>query len=160
MGIEHSKHVYRVFLLLIIVVAGAMIGRILLVPESFGRYGFYRGDDIAEQAAVRMRHGGNESCVPCHAAIKGKHDGGPHLLIPCEDCHDALAAHVQDGKKIAEMRRTKSVTQLCARCHRELVARRKDFPQVNIEKHVQDQGAVLSETVCFGCHNPHHPTPP
>jgi hypothetical protein len=57
------------------------------------------------------------------------------------------------------MKRTKSVTKLCARCHRDLAARRESFPRINIEKHVADQGAALSDTVCFDCHNPHDPKP-
>jgi hypothetical protein len=105
-----------------------------------------------------VRHGGNEACGTCHAGKKTL-TTGPHVTVPCEDCHDALAAHVKGGAKIAEMPRVKSVTRLCGRCHRDLVARRDGFPKINIEKHVKDQGAELSDQVCFDCHNPHNPTP-
>ena len=159
MAIEHKKHVFRIFLLLGVVIVTALIVRIFLVPESFGRYGHYRADDLIEQAARPVRHGGNDSCGACHEAIKTLHDKGPHLPVPCEDCHDALAAHIKDGKKFADMPRVKSVTRLCARCHRDLVARRDDFPRVNLEKHVKDQGVELSDQVCFDCHNPHNPAP-
>jgi bacterioferritin-associated ferredoxin len=159
MAIEHKKHVFRIFLLLGAVVVSALIVRIFLVPETFGRYGHYRAANLAEQAAREVRHGGNDSCGKCHEKIKELHDKGAHLPVPCEDCHDALATHVRDGKKVAEMRRTKSVTKLCARCHRDLAARRESFPRINIEKHVADQGATLSDTVCFDCHNPHNPAP-
>jgi hypothetical protein len=158
-AIEHKKHVFRVFLLLGTVVATALVVRILLVPETFGRYGHYRAGDLGEQAAREVRHGGNDACARCHAAIKARHDAGAHLPVPCEDCHDALAAHVRDGAKIADMPRVKSVTRLCGRCHRDLAARRVDFPRVNIEQHVKDQGAKLSDQVCFDCHNPHSPAP-
>ncbi|HWR98279.1 MAG TPA: hypothetical protein VN317_07620 [Candidatus Methanoperedens sp.] len=159
MAIEHKKHVFRIFLLLGVTIIAALIGRIFAVPESFGTYGHYRAANLPEQAAREVRHGGNDSCGKCHAAKKAEHDSGAHQPVPCEDCHDALAAHVRDGQKIAEMKRTKSVTNLCARCHRDLAARRESFPRVNVEKHVADQGATLSDTVCFDCHNPHNPAP-
>lgn len=159
MAVEHKKHVFRVFLLVGVVSAVALIARILVVPESFGTYGHYRAANLPEQAAREVRHGGNESCGACHAPRKAEHDRGAHLAVPCEDCHDALAAHVRDGRKVADMPRLRSVTRLCARCHRELVARRDDFPEINIEKHVQEQGAALTDQVCFDCHNPHSPAP-
>jgi len=159
MAIEHKKHVFRIFLLLGVVVVSALIARIFAVPESFGLYGHYRAANLPEQAAKEVRHGGNETCGKCHGDKKGEHDGGAHLSVPCETCHDALATHVRDGKKVADMPRVKSVTRLCGRCHRDLIARRDGFPKVNIEKHVQDQGAVLTDQVCFDCHNPHSPAP-
>jgi hypothetical protein len=159
MAIEHKKHVFRIFLLLGATVVSALIARIFLVPESFGVFGHYRAANLSEQAAREVRHGGNEACGKCHEDKAAEHDKGAHLRVPCEDCHDALATHVRDGKKVAEMKRTKSVTKLCARCHRDLAARREDFPRINIEAHVKDQGASLSDTVCFDCHNPHDPKP-
>jgi cytochrome c553 len=159
MAIRHKKHVFRIFLLLGVVVVSALIVRILLVPDTFGKYGFYRAADVTEQAAREVRHGGNASCGKCHAEILTLHDAGAHLPVPCEDCHTALATHIKDGKKIADMPRVKSVTRLCGRCHRDLVARRDDFPKINVEKHVKDQGAELSDQVCFDCHNPHNPAP-
>ena len=88
------------------------------------------------------------------------HDKGAHLAVPCEDCHDALAAHIKDGKKIAEMPRVKSVTRLCGRCHRDLVARRDDFPDGSTSRSTsRTRARRLSDQVCFDCHNPHNPTP-
>jgi hypothetical protein len=172
MGIEHSKHIFRIFILLAIVIAGALIGRILSVPETHGLYGHYRGASVLENAQQEVRHGGNESCtVACHtggpneigetfAEIVEAHDGGPHAAIPCEDCHDAKANHAAEDTKIADMPRTKSVLKLCARCHAELEARPEDFPQVNIKTHPVEMGAdEASDEVCFDCHSPHDPTP-
>lgn len=162
MGIEHKKHVFRVFILLGVVVVGALIGRLLLVPESFGRYGFWRADSIAEQVAREVRHGGDEACAECHDDVKATHDAGPHLAVPCEDCHDALRSHVREGEDepYAEMPRITSITHLCARCHRELGARPASFPQVNIKTHPVEMGAeAATDEVCFDCHSPHDPTP-
>jgi hypothetical protein len=159
MAIEHKKHVFRIFLLLGATIVAALIARIFAVPESFGTYGYYRAANLSEQAAREVRHGGDQACGKCHAEKAAEHDKGAHQPVPCEDCHDALATHVRDGKKIAEMTRTRSVTKLCARCHRDLAARRESFPRINIEKHVADQGATLSDTVCFDCHDPHNPVP-
>lgn len=159
MAIEHRKHVFRVGILLGGIVAFALVARILLVPETFGRYGFYRAANLGEQAGREVRHGGDDACGKCHPANRALHDKGAHRPVPCEDCHDALAAHIGDGRKIADMPRVKSVTRLCGRCHRDLAARRDDFPRINVEQHVKDQGAVLSDQVCFDCHNPHDPAP-
>ena len=43
---------------------------------------------------------------------------------------------------------------LCARCHRKILGRPEQFPQVVLEQHVQGpvQGAV-----CLDCHDPHSP---
>lgn len=163
MGIEHSKHIFRIFILLGVVLVAIFIGRIILIKTtlpSFGLYGHYRGDSVAENAALKIRHGGDEACGECHDGIKAEHDGGAHLSVPCEDCHDALASHVRDGEKVADMPRVKSVLKLCGRCHRELDARPEDFPQVNIKTHPVEQGAEeASDEVCFDCHSPHDPTP-
>ncbi len=160
MGIEHSKHIFRIFILLVAVIGGALVGRILLVPETHGLYGHYRGASVLENARQEVRHGGSESCGQCHDDIKETHDEGPHLAVPCEDCHDALATHVQDGEVIAAMPKVKSVLKLCGRCHAELEARPHDFPQVNIKTHPVEMGAEeATDEVCFDCHSPHDPTP-
>jgi len=160
MGIAHSKHIFRVFILLAVVLVSAAIGKILAQPESFGRYGHYRGDSVAENAAREIRHGGDEACGECHDEIKATHDDGAHLAVRCENCHADLASHVKDGEKIADMPRVKSVLRLCGRCHAELDARPRDFPQVSIETHPVEQGAEeASDEVCFDCHSPHDPTP-
>lgn len=160
MAIEHSKHIFRIFILLAAVLAAAIVGKILVQPDSFGRYGHYRGDSVAENAEQEIRHGGDEACGECHDDIKETHDEGSHAGVRCENCHDALASHVRDGDKYADMPRVKSVLKLCGRCHAELDARPKDFPQVSIETHPVEQGAEeASDEVCFDCHLPHDPTP-
>jgi hypothetical protein len=162
MGIEHSKHIFRIFILLAVVIAGALIGRILVVPETHGLYGHYRGASVLENARQEVRHGGNDACGVCHDDAKETHDGGPHLTVPCEDCHDALRTHVREGEDqpFAPMTRVKSVLKLCARCHGVLEARPHDFPQVNIKTHPVEMGAEeASDEVCFDCHSPHDPTP-
>ena len=57
MGIEHSKHIFRVFILLAVVIAGALVGRILVVPETHGLYGHFRGASVLENAKQEVRHG-------------------------------------------------------------------------------------------------------
>lgn len=163
MGIEKSKHIFRIFILLAVVIVIVFIARIAYIKialPSFGIYGHYRADSIPVNAALEVRHGGDEACGECHEGIKETHDGGAHVDVRCENCHDALAAHVEDGEKIADMPRVKSVLKLCGRCHRELDARPEDFPQVNIKTHPVDMGAEeASDEVCFDCHSPHDPTP-
>jgi len=163
MGIETSKHIFRIFILLAFVVVAAFVGRIVYIKvalPSFGRYGHFRADAVPDNAAIEIRHGGDDACGECHDEIKETHDEGAHVDVRCENCHDALAAHVEDGEKIADMPRVKSVLKLCGRCHRELDARPADFPQVNIKTHPVEQGAEeATDEVCFDCHSPHDPTP-
>jgi cytochrome c553 len=65
---EHARHVFRVVLVLVVVISAVVLTRGFLVPKSYGDYGAYRGDNVAEQAAIRPpRHGGPASCAPCHA---------------------------------------------------------------------------------------------
>lgn len=99
MAIEHKKHVFRIFLLLGVVIVAALIARIFAVPESFGTYGHYRAANLAEQAAREVRHGGDPACGKCHEQKAGEHEKGAHRPVPCEDCHDALATHVQGGRR-------------------------------------------------------------
>lgn len=164
MGIEHSKHIFRVFLLLGALLVVAFVGRIIWVKAtlpSFGLYGHYRGDSVAENADREIRHRGDEACGTCHEEIKAAHDEGPHVTVRCENCHDALASHVKEGESepYAAMPRVKSVLKLCGRCHSELEARPEGFPQINIKNHPVEMGAEPSDEVCFECHSPHDPTP-
>jgi hypothetical protein len=151
---EHARHVFRALLVLVVIVIAISLGRGFLIPKSFGIHGPYRHDNVAEQMAVRPpQHGGAQSCAECHAAQSGKRAEGSHRAVSCEVCHAPLALHVSSGKKAAAMAVDKSFA-LCARCHRKILGRPEQFPQVVLEQHVQGpiQGAV-----CLDCHDPHSP---
>jgi hypothetical protein len=153
---EHSRHVFRALLVLVVVVVAFVLGRGFLVPASYGLYGAYRADNVAEQAAVRPpRHLGPESCAPCHAKQAKERSGGGHRTVSCEVCHAPLSAHVQGGAVKAHMPVDKSFT-LCARCHRKIAGRPERFKQVVLDQHVP---VAVEGEVCLQCHNPHSPKP-
>jgi len=153
--LEHARHVLRVTFVLVVVVSGILIGRSLLMPKSYGQYGAYRYDNVAEQMNIHEpRHGGAESCKACHEAkYAQREEGEVHMVVQCEVCHAPLAAHVRDGKKFADMHVERSWT-LCARCHRKLEGRPQTIKQITFdEKHLKNN--KLEGNVCRRCHEPH-----
>lgn len=156
---EHARHVFRALLVLLVVIVAVSLGRGLLRPASYGRYGPYRADNVAEQARIRPpQHGGAQSCAGCHAAQAEKRAAGRHLTVNCEVCHGPVAIHAADGKRTAAMPVDPSFT-LCARCHRRILGRPEAFPQVVLDQHVRDQGGTLplQGRACLDCHDPHSP---
>lgn len=154
--LRHTKHIFRVLLLLAAVMVLLTLGRSFFVPESWARYGWYRGDNVAEQRAKPVRHGGDDACAECHDGESAAHAGGKHAQVRCEVCHAPVAVHVTDGDRTAEMPKDPSV-ELCGRCHRRLDARPASFPQVQPRQHVEEQGGTFAGQVCVECHPPHAP---
>lgn len=151
---EHGRHVFRVAFVLLLAIVVFVFGRSLLIPKSYGLYGPYRFDNVAEQASVRAPlHGGMKACADCHDDKAKVHAGGAHKAVSCEICHGPLGRHVKDGDVVAKMNVDRSFT-LCARCHRKILGRPEKFPQVVLSQHVQ---APLEGKVCLECHDPHSP---
>jgi hypothetical protein len=153
---EHARHVFRVLLVLLLGLVVVVIGRSLLIPKSYGIYGNYRYDNVAEQRVVRPPlHGGARSCAPCHEARAKELAKGSHAKVSCEVCHGPLGLHVKDGKAIKGVAVAIDRTpKLCGYCHRKTDGRPAKFPQVVFEKHV-DGG--LGPKGCLDCHEPHTP---
>ena len=151
---EHARHVFRVALVLVVLLAIGLVARGLLVPKSYGLVGPYRHDNVLEQMNVRSPvHGGAAACGDCHADEFAKRAGGSHRAVSCEICHGPLARHVKGDGSIEAPIVERSYT-LCARCHRKILGRPASFPQIVLEEHVK--GPVEGK-VCLGCHDPHSP---
>jgi hypothetical protein len=151
---EHARHVFRVLFVLLIAMVVFLIGRTLLVPKSYGLYGPYRFDNVAEQANARPPlHGGSAACAQCHPDRAKLVSGGAHSAVSCEVCHAPLGHHVKDGDVVAKMNVDYSFT-MCARCHRKIEGRAEAFPQVSLQQHVETR---LEGKVCLECHDPHSP---
>ena len=151
---EHARHVFRVLFVLLVAVVGIVLVRSFLVPASYGLYGPYRFDNVAEQAAIRPPlHGGAVACGECHEDRSKAVAAGVHRTVSCEVCHAPLGRHVKGGDVVAPMAVDRSFT-LCARCHRKIDGRPTAFPQVVLEQHVQ---GGLEGRVCLECHDPHSP---
>lgn len=151
---EHARHVFRVALLLIAGLAVVSIGRTFLVPSSFGLYGPYRFDNVAEQMKVREpAHAGPAACGECHEKEFKKRAAGKHRTVSCEVCHAPKAFHVRADGSVETMPIDRSYT-LCARCHRKILGRPAKFPQVVLEQHLN--GPPEGEA-CIQCHDAHSP---
>ena len=153
---EHARHVFRVALVLLVAIAAVFLGRGFLVPRSYGTFGPYRADNVAEQMKARVpAHAGPASCAPCHEKQAKARAAGGHRSVSCEVCHAPLLRHVADGQVTGPMPIDRSFT-LCARCHRRIQGRPEKFPQVVLEQHVPSK---VEGAVCLECHDPHSPKP-
>ena len=151
---EHARHVFRVALLLIAGLAVVSIGRTLLVPASFGLYGPYRYDNVAEQMKARQpAHAGPAACGECHEKEFKRRAGGKHRTVSCEVCHAPKAFHVKADGSFEAMPIDRGFG-LCARCHRKILGRPAKFPQVVLEQHVK---GPLEGDACVQCHDAHSP---
>jgi hypothetical protein len=152
---EHGRHVFRVLFLLLVAIVVVVIARPFVVPKSYGLYGAYRFDSVAEVASRAPLHGGARSCADCHQERLAGLAKGAHRTVSCEVCHAPLAQHVQDGAFVGEMRVDRSFA-LCLRCHSKVEGRPAAFPQIVAAQHAPD--ATVGRA-CLECHDPHSPKP-
>lgn len=152
----HAKHIVRMGLLLLFGLAIMIAVRSLLVPDTWGRYGWYRAANVAEQRDHPLMHAGDAACGDCHDEQEAAHAAGVHAPVKCELCHAPLALHVKDGEVVAPMPVRKTV-DLCVGCHQRLPARPADFPQIQPRQHVEEMGGEYGPAACFDCHDPHSP---
>jgi hypothetical protein len=144
--IEHLLRVAGVFLLAVVAFLGV---RAFLVPRSFGEFGHYRGDAIAEIAALPIVHAGHQTCEICHSEIFEQKSKGKHASVACEACHGPQAKHADDPGSILPVKPNAGV--LCAQCHEASAAKPQWFPQVVTAEH---SGGL----VCTTCHQAHSPS--
>ncbi|MCK5164071.1 MAG: hypothetical protein KAJ25_00900 [Desulfobacula sp.] len=156
---------YRMRLLIVLLSIGVLAGggllfKKLLIPDSFGVYGYYRADAIKEAAFVPIRHGTNTSCFKCHPYEAKIHKKGRHKTISCEFCHGTYADHIKDGKKIGTLpvKIEKQITTLCLRCHNTEIKARKEevIKTVAMPDHLKDQDVKITHN-CNQCHHVHAP---
>jgi hypothetical protein len=142
------EHLIRLAVVMAIALVSFVILRTAVVPHSFGQYGHYRGDAIAEISSRPMTFAGHDACEACHTDIADQKKLGKHVVVACEACHGALAKHADDPGSMQPAKL--DTTVLCARCHEANRAKPKAFPQVV----TADHSAGLA---CNACHQPHHP---
>ena len=146
-AMRDAGHLFRLLAIFAVGALTFLVVRSFIVPRSFGEYGHYRGNAIAEIAARPLRFAGHQTCETCHVDILAIKKNGKHAGVNCEACHGPLAKHAGDpsfdpGKP--------ATATLCVRCHSASAARPKGFPQVQAAEH---SGGMACET----CHNPHSP---
>ena len=157
---EHTKHLWRAVLILVVIAIGGVVGRHFMIPESFGKEGHYRYDSLLGFMEKSPVHGAPGSCAKCHADQQKSNASGRHAGISCETCHAPLTTHAANGEKIGDMLVDKSYG-LCLRCHEKLEARPKEFSQVMLKEHLSELGlAKIPDKICKVCHDPHNPKKP
>lgn len=148
------RHVYPLLIIVGLGLATAFVVRHLLIPETFGKFGFYRAGALDDEKARQPRHTGRAACTECHEDIATLHAGDVHASVECETCHGMGGKHVKDND--APMARA-DAKEDCLVCHRLLDARPGGFPQVDWQKHYQFVGVKDPTTACVRCHSGHEP---
>lgn len=160
MDLSYRKRLLIVLLGIVLLSVGGFLFKGLLIPDSFGVYGHYRADAIAEASLVPIRHGTNASCFECHSYEAKIHKKGRHQTISCEFCHGTYADHVANNKKIKTLpvKKEKEITTLCLRCHNtEIKARSEEVIRtVAMPNHLKDQNVKITHD-CNQCHHVHAP---
>lgn len=153
-------HVVRIVLTLAgLVLAGSLLRQALL-PDEFGKHGYYRPGAVTDAANREARVLTNESCFECHPYIKKLHVDGVHKTVLCEVCHGAYGDHVKDDAVYATMPtvRGRDIQPLCVRCHNKIV---QAMPPENIKlvvakEHLEEK-KVRPVHICNECHHVHAP---
>ena len=143
-----AGHLFRLAGVFVAGVLLFLVIRSFLVPKSFGEYGHYRGNALAEIAARPVNFAGHETCETCHADAFDKKKDGKHAHVNCEACHGPLAKHADDPGSVTPAKLDTAV--LCVRCHEANAAKPKSFPQVVSADH-------SNGLPCDTCHQPHSP---
>ena len=144
---KDAGHLFRLAAVFLVGTLAFLGMRVFLVPKSFGQYGHYRGDAIAEMAARPVKFAGHQACEDCHADVLEKKKAGRHARVNCEACHGPLAKHADDPS-VQPVKLDTAV--LCVRCHEANAAKPKGFPQVASADH-------STGLPCDTCHQPHSP---
>ena len=150
---EHTKHLWRITLLLILLFFAVVIVRHFMVPKSFGEMGFYRFDALFDESSREIVHGAPGACGECHDDIAEAKASGIHADVRCEVCHAPLATHVKDDEAIAPMKINRSY-KLCGYCHQHLKARPADMVQIDFREHLElGPAEAIPHEACVECHD-------
>jgi hypothetical protein len=132
-----------------IFIALFLILRHFLIPESFGEYGFYRGEALTDQASNAIHYSGQQACFDCHQDIEDAKKDDVHNSIRCETCHGPGQKHVESADKADIIRPAER--ESCGICHSKNAAKKGEvIHQVDLREHNTGKR-------CIECHNPHQP---
>ncbi len=145
-----QPHLKRAFTLLAFAIIVFILIRSLLVPDSFGQYGWYRGDSVVELRNLPINYSGSAICGEddCHKNIYSVWANDRHKTVNCETCHGPSEKHVFNPRE--KLTPANDSREYCGLCHFKRLARPEKFPQIEDETH----GENLR---CVYCHNPHKP---
>jgi hypothetical protein len=137
----------RLVLLTIGIVGSYLVARYFLTPQSFGQYGWYRGDALMELATRDRVFAGRTACAECHSDQVQKLSQKEHKDLSCEGCHGPGQAHVDNP----DVKISIQTYGQCVRCHEASTGRPKWHKQINSKTHYTGQK-------CTECHVPHQPS--
>lgn len=138
--------IFRLVLLTLAIIVSYIIARSLLTPNSFGQYGFYRGDALLEHMSHEPVFAGRKACLECHEDIQTKLSKAEHKTIGCETCHGVGKEHADNP----DVKLVKIGDNGCLRCHEASPSRPSWLKQINSKDHYRGDK-------CAGCHVPHQP---
>jgi predicted CXXCH cytochrome family protein len=139
-------HIVRLLILMVVFAVVGVIARSIFIADSFGDFGHYRGDSVAEIAAQEPVFKGPEYCSMCHTDRHAEWTAGSHKKVKCENCHGAAGEHPATGK----LPIPSDTVKLCSGCHQKMPTRPATQPQVVVRDHAGTSQCIL-------CHNPHSP---
>jgi len=148
MKFKDANHLFRLAGVFAAGFLAFLLVRGLLVPKSFGQYGHFRGDALAEIKAQPPHYAGHDACEACHSDVLEQKVKGKHVRVNCEACHGPLAKHAEDPGSVTPEKL--DTARLCVRCHEANTAKPKWFPQVVSADHANG-------LACNECHKPHNP---
>lgn len=138
--------VFRIVLLAVGIVVVYLIARYFLTPPSFGRYGWFRGEALAELSSRPLVYAGKKACEECHSDEFEKLSKHEHKTLSCEGCHGPGQAHADNP----DVKMDKLGYSICVRCHEANPSRPKWHKQVVSKTH-------YTGSKCTECHVPHSP---
>lgn len=143
-----AAHLIRLAAVLVAALLVFAFVRAEVVPASFGQYGHYRGDSLAENRNKKIAYAGRAACATCHEEVLTVLTKTRHAAIGCETCHGPRAHHTEDPTITKGALPVAS--KLCVHCHEANPARPQAFRQVNSKEHSGGES-------CNTCHQAHAP---
>jgi len=161
------KHIVRLLLLIATFGVVAIGAKLYFTDKSFGVYGHYRADSVAEIAAAAPIYRGAAYCQACHHERFTQWSAGIHKVVTCETCHGAAGKHPDGKPPVPSDARTHNLiasarydqfelsipadtVKLCTLCHEKMPGRPAVQRQIEISQHAGTQPCTI-------CHNPHSP---
>jgi len=151
------KHIVRLLSLVTVFAIVAFSAKHFLIPDSFYKYGHYRGNAVAEIASKVPKLKGSASCESCHKAVYAEWTAGIHRKATrnnavmgvvyksgpgCEVCHTGPAGN-HPSKEAMPLSIEDRVTTIT---HKHIL-HPADLPGRNLLLSPQDM-----RSVCLNCH--------
>ncbi|MCA9663985.1 MAG: hypothetical protein KC503_00310 [Myxococcales bacterium] len=156
MASKDTRHARQIFIAVGVVIIAVAVLQSFAIPDTYGKYGHFRGAAVAEAKKRAPRHVGSAACAKCHAKQARLRAKDAHAHVQCETCHGPGYKHWRGKKKIADMPTPKG-KRLCLTCHQVLAARPSSFPQIEVAAHYKLVSVKDTSINCTTCHDPHEP---